>query len=404
MTSVGRPVEIAFFTHFSGIVLGGERNLLDLLNSLEGQYRFTIFARSNGESLREHLDQRLDLTIFDVDYSLYPYMIVDDQSVRVGPVRFVRFLRWFVTEQWRALRDIRSKLRGRRIDVVHTLTTAVAVGSLYSRRERKPHVWHAQETVAYCGLPQRFWLSYMDRTADVIVGISQRTARDYGRKAIVINNGIQVDRVATAFEAADPESVRREFGVDENALVICCIGTLQPGKGQDVLVRALHQLVEGRPAVPIQVFLLGPAGASGRYAEYAQQLRASIAELDLGSSVHLTGYRSDYLDFVKLADLCVHPATLDDSYPAAVRDPMVCGRAVIASSTGGIPEMIEHGVTGLLVPPGDVNALASAIAQLARSPAERGALASRAMVFARQHFDARRMAAEMETIYARLIA
>lgn len=66
--------------------------------------------------------------------------------------------------------------------------------------------------------------------------------------------------------------------------------------------------------------------------------------------------------------------------------------------------MIEHGVTGLLVPPGDVNALASAIAQLARSPAERGALASRAMVFARQHFDARRMAAEMETIYARLIA
>jgi glycosyltransferase involved in cell wall biosynthesis len=83
----------------------------------------------------------------------------------------------------------------------------------------------------------------------------------------------------------------------------------------------------------------------------------------------LAGYRSDSAIIVSRANVCVVPSVWHDAFPLAVLEAMARARAVIATNVGGIPELIEHDVTGLLVPPGDETALAEAIAALLADPA-----------------------------------
>jgi glycosyltransferase involved in cell wall biosynthesis len=250
------------------------------------------------------------------------------------------------------------------------------------------------------GFPQRIWVAYMNLTADSIIGVSKRTALDYGARTTVIENGVQIDEVLSRFEASDLERVRLEFDVGDQDFVLSCIGTLQASKGHHVLVGALAILARRFPERRFRVFLVGPKLTDPDFAGYTALLEGQISRLRLSGSIHLTGFRSDYLSFVKLADICVHPVTMADSYPAAVRDPMLCGRPVVATACGGIPEMIENGRTGLLVPANDTEALAEAISRIIDSPGFGRELVLNAREFAEEAFDARRMARQTEALYA----
>jgi len=178
-------------------------------------------------------------------------------------------------------------------------------------------------------------------------------------RARVVYNGMDVDRIARAAAAPLPEGVALGGGP-----TVGMVGHLDARKNPAVLVEAMAEV---RAAVPgARALLVG----AFRDPAYERSVRERARALGLADAVAVTGFLANPFPVVAQLDLLVHPA-LRDPFPLALLEGMALGRPIVASAVGGIPEMLEDGVSGCLVPPGDAPALAAAIAALLRDPVRR---------------------------------
>ncbi|MFL5320886.1 MAG: glycosyltransferase family 4 protein [Myxococcaceae bacterium] len=195
---------------------------------------------------------------------------------------------------------------------------------------------------------------------DELVGVSEYVrARDAGRFNLnadhtrVIYNGVDLARFSVEKSRAEGRELR-----------LLCVAQLIPEKGIDVLLRALTRARTKNLSLTI-------AGYGRMEAEY----RALAERLHLDHRVRFLGMRDDVQELLRDADVMVHPAIWEEAFGLTVIEGMAAGCAVIASHSGGIPEIIQDGVDGLLVPRGDEAALAKAIDNLAVDRALRESLA-----------------------------
>ncbi len=180
-----------------------------------------------------------------------------------------------------------------------------------------------------------------------------------GTRARVVYNGMDVERIARAAAAPLPAGVALGGGP-----TVGMVGHLDARKNPAVLVEAMAEV---RAAVPgARALLVG----AFRDPAYERSVRERARALGLADAVAVTGFLANPFPLVARLDLLVHPA-LRDPFPLALLEGMALGRPIVASAVGGIPEMLEDGVSGCLVPPGDAPALAAAIAALLRDPARR---------------------------------
>jgi len=165
-------------------------------------------------------------------------------------------------------------------------------------------------------------------------------------RARVVYNGMDVERIARAAAAPLPAGV---------------------ALGGGPTVGMVEAMAEVRAAVPgARALLVG----AFRDPAYERSVRERARALGLADAVAVTGFLANPFPVVAQLDLLVHPA-LRDPFPLALLEGMALGRPIVASAVGGIPEMLEDGVSGCLVPPGDAPALAAAIAALLRDPVRR---------------------------------
>lgn len=384
------------------MILGTDRLFIDVVESLSSSIRPIAFVNSAPQSLKQ-ATRGADFPAYEVAVPAYPYTITDEQQKSVSPITYARFMKWLYQETKKRLPETLRIFNHEKVDLIHTLTSVAPLGSLSASSAGLPHIWHTGETIINKGWKQRIWLQYMQWSSEAIVGISERTARDYGPKAVVINNGIQVRSISNAYAKAEIDSLISQYNIDQNDVVLCCIGTIQYTKGQLVLVNALEELQNSRPDLSLKLFLVGPRIKVGIYEDYFQELNQRITQVGLKESVILTGYRQDFIRFIKLASIVVHPVTTADSYPAAIRDAMICGKPVIGTRSGGIPEMIMDGENGLVVAPNDIKGLSKAIEALADNMDLRRRLSVNAIQFATNKFDASIMSAKIERLYDRVL-
>jgi glycosyltransferase involved in cell wall biosynthesis len=198
--------------------------------------------------------------------------------------------------------------------------------------------------------------------ADAFVAVSEMTAeaaratRDVSeRKLRVIPNGIDVARFGP--DPAVRRAVRAELHVPEDAWVVGTVGRLASEKNQVLLVRALGPVLGERAR--LVVVGDGPEEPA---------LRRAIAEVRAERWVHLTGARADVARQLRGFDVFALPS-LTEGLPLVVLEAMATALPVVASNVGGLPGVVAHGTTGLLVPPGDADALRSALVTLAADPA-----------------------------------
>lgn len=166
---------------------------------------------------------------------------------------------------------------------------------------------------------------------------------------------------------ADPASLMEEFRLDPESPRVGCVAHFGWHKGQEVLVRAASLV---RREVPKARFFFVGKG------EYKEKCEALAAKLNLERSVIFTGFREDVPNFLALFNLFVMPSLME-GLCTSILDALALERPVVASAVGGIPEIIDHGVTGLLVPPGDPIPLAEAIVRLLKNPQEGESLAKK---------------------------
>ncbi len=213
-------------------------------------------------------------------------------------------------------------------------------------------------------------------------------------KVRVIHNGIETPR------PPDPnDDVRKEFGLGKKQPVIGIVATLRPEKALDVLIHAAERLRDEFP--DLRVLIAG--GETRQSPEEPQKLERLILELDVAETVTMVGARSDIPEFLAALDVAVLCSSHEAS-PLSVMEYMEAAKPVVATAVGGVPDLVDDGIAGLLVKPGDSNALAMAIAELLNDPKRAAAMGEAGRERRRREFSLEATTRRFESLYEELWA
>lgn len=205
----------------------------------------------------------------------------------------------------------------------------------------------------------------------------------------VIPSGIDLAPFDAPFDRA---ALRGSLGLAPEDVLAIQVAALAPHKSQTTLLQAAAALAG--PAPRLRVWIAGEGALR-------EALLAEHRALGLGDRVRFLGFRDDVLPLLRAADLFVLSSHLE-GLGTSVLDAMAAGLPVVATEVGGVPEIVRHEATGLLVPPRDTAALARAMSRLAADPALRARLGARGREVARE-FGADRTAAATRRLYEELL-
>ncbi|MCS6922926.1 MAG: glycosyltransferase, partial [Fimbriimonadales bacterium] len=186
---------------------------------------------------------------------------------------------------------------------------------------------------------------------------------------------------------------RRREGIQEDALLIVHIGRFTKQKNHEMLIRAFAQL---RPPASARLLLVGEG-------ELQPQMEQLVRDLGLAEQIRFLGVRSDIPELLNASDIFVLPSRWEGN-PMSVMEAMAAGLPVVATAVGGVPELVENGASGLLVPSDDVAALAQALQTLVDNPSLRATMGHKARQVAQERFDARAMTRAYESLYESILA
>jgi glycosyltransferase involved in cell wall biosynthesis len=177
--------------------------------------------------------------------------------------------------------------------------------------------------------------------------------------------------------------------------VIGIVGQLTPRKGQLSLIRAFAEVLT---QIPRATLLIVGSPLFNRDEQYAALLKKTAQELGLAERVRFTGPRTDVAAVMQALDLVVVNSTAEP-FTLVALEAMACGTPILAAISGGVPELIDHGKNGWLVPQGNEQALTNAIVHLGRHPDIRDAMAEQGKRHMAAHFSAERYLQELQAFY-----
>jgi glycosyltransferase involved in cell wall biosynthesis len=243
------------------------------------------------------------------------------------------------------VRAVREHIRAVSPDIVHThLGTADLVGGVAARSLGVPAV----STIHAIKQPR----TGRGRIGDALLTLSQRccaarviVVSDSARVAYVQSTHGMDRRVVRIYNGIDfvtapggGAAIRAEFGIAPDDLLVGMVSALRPEKGHDIAIAAIEQLRTRFPRLRLLIAGQGPTG---------EEIARRAAPL--GDAVTLAGSRTDVASVFDALDVCLHPSRLD-AFPTTLIEALAASTPIVASAVGGIPEIIENDVTGMLVP------------------------------------------------------
>ena len=338
----------------------------------------------------------------------------------VAPWRLGRPTTWVhlarVAACWERDRKRTLNLVGRtKPDVVHLNSMQLAVSASALSRTGLPVVWHVREPPEPGhGLRYRLIRRLMLKAENLIfLSEFDRQAWVQGERGVVIPNFVDLERFNPI---VDPLVARERLGLSPDAKIILFAGGMAEVKGIRPLIEAVAIV---RAKVPeVVCLLLGagylPSGAmAARLARLLlprvgsgtprQRIRAHIRRLHLEHAIMELPFCAEMPPLFAASDVVVFPS-IKPHFARPVIEAAAMGKPAVGSDLPGVRELIEHGVTGLLVPAGSPTALAEALIAVLAAPTLASRLGQSARRMAREQFDARRGAAEIMGVYERALA
>jgi glycosyltransferase involved in cell wall biosynthesis len=370
-----------------------ERRRLKVVTVVDG-----LSGLGGGERVAAELAMRLDPGRFESVFCVTRprWGPGREESLRAAGVRTLT-LRRRSAGNLLAWRPLISLLRRERTDILHCHKFGSNVwGAILGRLSGVPvfvaheHVW------SYEGQALRRLLDRLiANEAHVFLTISRET-----RRQMIEVEGIDPALVRVLPNGIPPlpessgRDVRRELGIDQDALVVGAVSVLRPQKALQVLIRSAARLVAEFPTLKVIIAGEGPQRAN---------LEALVTEFGLDGRVMLVGPRTDVSDVLASLDVAVSSSDYEGS-PLAVIEYMAAAKAIVATRVGGVPDLIEDGVHGLLVEAQDAHGLASAVARLLREPELRARMGGEARKRQQAEFTIEAAVHRLELLYEELSA
>ncbi len=360
------------YVHGIGEIGGAERELLVILSSI-------------------------DRTIFHPVVVCPPNGPLADKVESLGvPVRRMSFPAWrklnhLFAIPWALIR-LMAILRFCKPDLVHVndywwgplcyLACRVANRSV-------PVVVHVRQEIQKKRIRQ-YWLKKFDRILVVSGNVKMALVEGGLQSEVmdVLHSGIDVD----AFSHQTKEGVIRDrYGLQPRQAVIGTIANIFPRKGYENLIHATDHL---RMVFPdIHSFIVGKGSQ-----EYLLKLQELVQSKNLQRHITFAGFQENVADFLEAFDVFVLPSRLE-GFGIALLEAMAMAKPVVANQVGGISDVVEAGVTGYLVPPGNIQALTSSIQSLLKNPEARRMMGEAGRERVERLFTKQRMMRQLKSVY-----
>ncbi|HLJ67470.1 MAG TPA: glycosyltransferase [Chloroflexota bacterium] len=392
-TSEPEPVSI-LFVHASDELYGSDRALLEIIRGLDGRIFRPVVILPDDLPYEGFLSAelaRLGISVRKMDLAVVRRSTL---RWRDGPRLMMRL--------GRSVFRLSRLIREERIGLVHTNTIVVWPGAFAALLCRVPHVWHVHEVL---GGPRALRVL----AGRVVVALSAAVVTNSGAttsalvgtrpplRVELVPNGVEVPAVSPSTR----DRVRRDWGVsDERTVVFGAIGRISARKGLSDLLAAFAQARAGDTGFHL---VLAGSTVPGQESQL-DQLESLAIQLGLGPHVTFTGFFRDPAEIVAGIDVLVMPVLRPESFGLAAAEAMAAGKPVIASNLPALDELVANDETGILVPPGDVPALAGAIRRLAADRALRESFGQAGRKRIEECFSLAAYRHRFASLYARLSA
>jgi glycosyltransferase involved in cell wall biosynthesis len=374
-----RKYNIVYF--IDGLGMGGaERMMVPVLQNLDRKIfepRVCVFQVRNGNPVAD------DLRSLGVPVDLLPVPYLRDLS---------------------ALPRLRQYLKQVTADLVHTqLEFADTLGNPIAKSLRLPsvstlHTMPSQEIGVKSKAHQKVeWFS-LRHFCDRVISVSEG-ARLYHlalggaseKQMVTIYNGIDLTHFSHLEDAR--LSLRAELGIPFDALVLTTVAVLREPKGIQFMIRALPEIVKANPKAIYLIAGDGPHRAA---------LTEEVARVGAADHVIFAGMRKDVPRVLAASDIFVLP-TLTEALPTVLAEAMAVRLPIVACAVGGVPEMVTDGENGLLLPPGNPEALAAACVALLGDAGRRKAMGERGWQVVQEKFNILGQVHRLKELYLDLI-
>jgi len=387
-------VKILFYNH-TGKVSGAERVLL------------TIFTRLDRERFQPLLVCPADGPLKAMAEGVHVRTIVSEPlkaRFTWRPERLIQYLISLI----QIVRQVRATIRAQAPDIVHANSVrAGLVMTAATAGMRMPIIWHVHDLLPRHPLSSAIRLFTVLTNRNRIVAVSEAVARRFRGRVLkffarrlpifTVLNGIELQKFDP--NQSRREEIRRSLGADASALLMAIVGQLTPRKGQLELVRAFAEVSGDFPEG--RLLIIGDAIFNSDR-EYRELIQQEAQEFGLSDRIQFLGARDDVPELLQALDLSVVNSHAEP-FGLTVVEAMASGTPVLATAVDGIQEIVEHGQTGWLVPPGDHDELIDALHTLLGDSTLRSRLAKRAVGEVHQRFSADRLINQFEVIYRQTI-
>jgi glycosyltransferase involved in cell wall biosynthesis len=372
MSAPNRKIHIMQVTY--GMVIGGlERVIIELCRHVDrSRYRLSICCISTRGPLADVIE-------------------AEGTQVIVCPkqTRPAKYLRGF---------ELARIFRQQHVDLIHTHHTPAFVDATLGARFARIPLINTDHTKLYPTTPRwRLLEKHASRFAERVVAVSEQSKRDLidyqgiaPEKLQVIYNGLDLK---TPRQHESVSSLRQELGLAPDQIVIGTAARLEDQKGLDLLLDAVPSVLE---RLPHARFVIVGGGSQ------EQALRGQAARLGLGHAVTFTGPRVDAVDLMRAFD-CFVQTSHWEGMPMALIEAMALSKPVVATAVGGVAELVEDHVTGLLVRNRDPRLFAEALVQALGDPEESQRLGKAGYARYASRFTSRAMIDQYERLYEQVL-
>jgi glycosyltransferase involved in cell wall biosynthesis len=323
------------FLHSSSDLYGADRSLLRTINALNKNTRITVCLPYDGPLVSAIEDAGGEVIVMNLAVLRRKYFTISGVLV---------FLFAFLI----AVARLGVICLTRKVDIVHSNTTAILVGGVAAKLFRKVHLWHVREIIVRPDIVRKAVAWFVYRFSTKALCVSKATAvhlisdqPELADKIIIINNGINPDLYASG----DRESIRAKYNFKDEVVLIGMVARVSAWKGQDLFLEIAKKVCSKNDDAHFMAVGSPFQGQENLMTEFEN----GISEAGLIDRFTIVPFTAEVNNYLHAFDVFVLPSTLPDPFPTTVLEAMAASRTVVINGHGGAVDMVENQNSGIVI-------------------------------------------------------